>query len=77
MLEGDLSTFTMEDPQLASLLFQTGYLTISGYDERTGIYTLTYPNAEVRQSYSLSLITSLTKKRASAIKELTETKTLS
>jgi hypothetical protein len=35
---------------LFPLLYQTGYLTISGYDERTGFYTLNYPNVEVRKS---------------------------
>lgn len=33
------------------LLFQTGYITIKGYDERTGLYTLGYPNYEVESSF--------------------------
>ena len=73
MLASNLSTFTIEDPQLASLLFQTGDLTISSYEERTGIYTLTYPNAEVRESYSLALITTITNKDEVAIKNLADT----
>ena len=35
---------------LFPLLYQAGYLTISGYNERTGNYTLDYPNVEVRQT---------------------------
>jgi len=32
------------------LLYQAGYLTIKDYDKTTGIYTLDYPNVEVRKS---------------------------
>ena len=35
---------------LIPLLYQAGYLTISDYDERTGIYELNYPNVEVRKT---------------------------
>jgi len=35
---------------LFPLLYQAGYLTIADYDESTGIYRLTYPNVEIRQS---------------------------
>ncbi|MFA8450315.1 MAG: AAA family ATPase [Bacteroidales bacterium] len=35
---------------IRSLLFQTGYLTIKGVDKR-GIYTLGYPNKEVREAF--------------------------
>jgi hypothetical protein len=30
------------------LLYQSGYLTIKGYDDRSGLYTLDIPNSEVR-----------------------------
>jgi len=36
--------------KLFPLLYQAGYLTISGYDETTGYYKLNYPNVEIRQS---------------------------
>jgi len=32
------------------LLYQSGYLTIKGFDNLSGIYTLDYPNVEVRKS---------------------------
>ena len=46
-----LSTYDLEKLQLLPLMFQTGYLTIKSYDEEVGVYTLDYPNKEVRQSY--------------------------
>ncbi len=60
--ENSLISFTMNDPQLPTLLFQTGYLTISSYDEKSNTYTLAYPNREVEQSYNLSLVTAVTHK---------------
>jgi len=42
---------------LVPLLYQTGYLTISEYDERTGSYKLNYPNTEVRQTLAQFLST--------------------
>ena len=33
------------------LLYQSGYLTITGYDETTGIYTLGFPNLEVKHGF--------------------------
>ena len=51
-----LQSITLEDPQLVPLLFQTGYLTIASYDQEENYYTLAYPNQEVQQSYTLSLI---------------------
>jgi hypothetical protein len=48
------STFEIDRLRIEALLFQTGYLTIS--DIRDGIYRLTYPNQEVRTSFSKSLL---------------------
>ncbi len=50
------------DIPLGALLFQTGYLTIKRYDSTTDLYTLGYPNWEVRKSmleYLLSAFASL------------------
>ena len=38
------------------VLYQTGYLTIKGYDRRTRLYTLGYPNEEVRIGFSQCLL---------------------
>jgi Predicted AAA-ATPase/PD-(D/E)XK nuclease superfamily len=51
-----LAAYDVEHLQLLPLMFQTGYLTIKNYDEEVGIYTLDYPNLEVRQSYLEMLI---------------------
>jgi hypothetical protein len=49
-----LSNFLLEDIDDVTLLFQTGYLTIKAVED--GIYTLTYPNQEVRDSMLENLL---------------------
>jgi hypothetical protein len=46
-----LSAYEIENLQLVPLMFQTGYLTIKSYDVETEIYTLSYPNREVRKAF--------------------------
>ncbi|MCL2805821.1 MAG: ATP-binding protein, partial [Treponema sp.] len=46
----DFGDYRDDSITLFPLLYQAGYLTISGYDEVTGYYKLNYPNIEVRQS---------------------------
>ena len=46
-----LSSYDIEKLQLLPLMFQTGYLTLKSYDQVGEIYTLGYPNKEVRKSY--------------------------
>ena len=41
---------------ITPLLYQSGYVTIKGYDEMFQIYTLDIPNAEVRIGLMRSLI---------------------
>ncbi len=50
--ESDISlgSFQIENPVSTPLLFQTGYLTIKSYDPDTQLYTLDYPNREVKVS---------------------------
>ncbi|MCL2442005.1 MAG: ATP-binding protein [Treponema sp.] len=50
MRAADFSDYRDDTITLFPLLYQAGYLTISGYDETTGYYKLNYPNIEVRQS---------------------------
>lgn len=45
---------------LATLLYQTGYLTIDHYDEAARRYFLKYPNEEVRRSFTNHLLRELT-----------------
>ena len=42
-------------PAPITLMYQSGYLTIKGYDERFKTYTLDYPNEEVRSGFLNSL----------------------
>ena len=43
-------------PSALPLLYQSGYLTIKGYDEETETYTLSIPNQEVRIGYTEGLL---------------------
>ena len=58
-----LSTFDVGDIATEALLFQTGYLTITGESDLNGepLYWLGYPNREVRQSLNRSLLRYLVK----------------
>ena len=56
-----ISTFDVENNSIDALLFQTGYLTITG-EEQDGpqtFYTLNYPNFEVRYSLNHGLLSFL------------------
>lgn len=44
-----------ERPNAITLLYQTGYLTIKGYNPEDRLYTLGYPNKEVEDSFMESL----------------------
>ena len=50
----DLPTESMETA--LPLLYQSGYLTIKGYDPDSGVYTLDFPNQEVRVGYASGLL---------------------
>ena len=56
-----LSTFDVGNIGTEALLFQTGYLTITGEEEMGGLplYRLGYPNREVRQSLNRVLLRQL------------------
>ena len=53
---GTFSTFDIERIALLPLLYQTGYLTIKAYDPQLDVYQLGYPNLEVAQAFSESLL---------------------
>jgi hypothetical protein len=44
--------YDKETLSLIPLLYQAGYLTISGYDKENVLYTLDYPNGEVKSSFA-------------------------
>ena len=60
-----LSTFDVGDIATEALLFQTGYLTMLGREDKGGkrFYRLGYPNREVRESLNTSLLGYLVKDR--------------
>ncbi len=43
-------SYTLDSQDNASLLFQTGYLTIKSVNKELGLYTLGYPNREVKDA---------------------------
>jgi len=60
--QSSLGVFDIGPTPIPALMFQTGYLTIVGYDENQNNYQLGYPNREVQQAlqlYLLSIITEL------------------
>ncbi len=51
----EVSNYRPENPDIVPLLYQSGYLTIKGYEERRRRYTLGYPNDEVKYGFTESL----------------------
>lgn len=49
-------SFTIDDLNWLALLFQTGYLTIHSYNPTEGLYTLGYPNREVKDTMHQHLL---------------------
>lgn len=55
--ENDLMENThLHNMDLRAILYQTGYLTIKSYDKLANLYTLGFPNQEVRQAFLESLV---------------------
>jgi Predicted AAA-ATPase/PD-(D/E)XK nuclease superfamily len=52
--------YDIQNIDLVSLLFQTGYLTVKSVNPMTGDYVLDYPNKEVRESFYQFVIDGLT-----------------
>jgi hypothetical protein len=52
----DFSKFDIETMRAVPVLYQSGYLTITDYDAENFLYTLGYPNTEVRSAFSKSLL---------------------
>jgi hypothetical protein len=50
------STYEIENLAIVPLLFQTGYLTIKGYDPQKRLYRLYYPNYEVENAFLTYLL---------------------
>jgi hypothetical protein len=60
LTESAFTTYDIDDLKIEALLFQTGYLTITGVrGETKKVYNLTYPNNEVRSSFTEHLLISM------------------
>ncbi|MBF5059849.1 hypothetical protein NEPTK9_001368 [Candidatus Neptunochlamydia vexilliferae] len=57
----------LDDIDLKALMWQTGYLTFQSYDLTTDIYTLDFPNQEVRRAFFDSLIQKFAKISPAAV----------
>ncbi len=61
--EADLGTFEPASPYMPAVLFQTGYLTISGFEEvgRVRMYRMSFPNHEVEDGFTAWLADAYTR----------------
>ena len=66
----ELGQFEVDDIDLKTLMFQTGYLTIKNYNPHTGNYILGYPNRETTDSLSNFVIKSMTHKSQSYFRDI-------
>jgi hypothetical protein len=55
-----MDEYRLGDADPLPLLYQSGYLTITGYDRQTGEYTLAFPNEEVRYGFLNALLPAYT-----------------
>ncbi len=61
-----LSMSDINKMELVALLYQTGYLTITGYDRAHRMYDLNYPNLEVKTAFTSNLLTTFSGRESSA-----------
>ncbi|MCL2283682.1 MAG: ATP-binding protein [Fibromonadales bacterium] len=54
---GSFAKYDKDSLSLIPLLYQAGYLTISSYDRESVLYTLNYPNGEIKSSFANFLAT--------------------
>jgi len=54
--EEALTNYRADRSNTTPLLYQSGYLTIKGYDRRSGLYTLGFPNEEVEHGFLNELL---------------------
>jgi hypothetical protein len=65
--------FTADTMDALAVLYQSGYLTIVDYNAEFGIYTLDYPNEEVRASFAEALLEHYVQASATDIDSLVRT----
>jgi hypothetical protein len=62
----EMSSFDIDNLKIMPLLFQTGYLTIAGYNSMFYTYKLAFPNLEVKHSYLHGLLEAYTELKDSS-----------
>jgi len=67
------SSYEIDNLDVVALLFQTGYLTIKDYDIDRELYTLSYPNNEVKYAFLDKLVCYYSKMPSSKTSMLLET----
>ncbi len=60
-------SYELDNIDLTTLLYQTGYLTIHDYDEKSQFYRLGFPNEEVRRSFLEQLLHGFSEMESSEI----------
>lgn len=73
--EQSFSSFDIEELPTLPLLYQTGYLTIKSFLPAVNAYCLGFPNREVSQAFSESLLTTFAGSKAECSKILVEIST--
>ena len=58
--ETGFSAYEIDNLAIEPLLFQTGYITIKDYDSELALYSLSYPNMEVKNAFMRFLMDSFT-----------------
>ncbi len=66
----EMKSYEIEQIDLISLLYQSGYLTIESYNPHTENYALSFPNREVKHSFFQFVVQSMTNAKKSSIKTL-------
>jgi hypothetical protein len=67
----DFRRYDAENMNAVAMLYQSGYLTINGYDETRQRYSLDFPNQEVRSAFANSLLETYLKTPAMEKQSLT------
>jgi hypothetical protein len=60
IMASDFSDYRLDADTPLPVIYQSGYLTIKGYDPTSGLYTLRYPNAEVKNGFLNVLLPNFT-----------------
>lgn len=60
--ESDIESINIDNPTPISVIYQSGYLTIKGYDSEFHSYTLGFPNREVEEDFMKCLLPAYTNK---------------